>query len=257
MKRSAKTSLRPDLSIVIPALNEAHRIQKTLTQLVDYLGTNQTMKSIKVEVVIVSADSHDKTHQIIEHNREKFKDFQFVKPGKKLGKGRDVKAGMLAARGKVRIFMDADLATPLEYLDIFYKSYEISKADVIVGVRNLKKHHPERIRRFVSQSGNLLFRIFGGVWISDSQCGFKLFTDQTAELCFNKMTIFGWGFDMELLSIAKINNLEIKSIAIDDWESVEGGAITHARIIDTSLLTLRDLGIIFLNRLRGKYYVGH
>lgn len=253
MKRSVKKGDHPDLSVVVPALNEGHRIQKTLTDLAGYLSTSQTMKSINVEVILVSADSYDDTHKIIERNKHKFASFRFIKPGRRVGKGRDVREGMLAARGRARIFMDADLATPLEYLEIFYKLFEESETDVIIGVRNLRKHHPGKTRRLVSMGGNLLYRILGGVWVSDSQCGFKLFSARAAKLCFGKLTILGWGFDMEVLSIAKVHNFDIESIQISNWVSVEGGAITKASILHNSVQSLHDLGRIFLSRVRGKY----
>lgn len=132
-----RSTYKPDLSIVIPALNESKRIAKTLDKLALFIKNNKLIKSLIVEVIIVSADCIDDSHKIIRSKAELFDNFIFMKAGPVDGKGRDVRLGMLKARGKAVIFMDADLATPLKYLPIFYESY-LSGNDVVVATRNLK-----------------------------------------------------------------------------------------------------------------------
>ena len=243
---------RPDLSIVIPAYCEEKRIGKTLDRLSSFLNNDKALKNKRIEVIVVSADSPDKTHKIISEKAGLFKDFVFIKPGPKVGKGRDVQAGMLKAKGKFVIFMDADLATPLSYLLIFLESINRG-ADLVVGARNLKKHHKSFIRRSVSRVGNSLFRIAGGISIEDSQCGFKMFTRRAAQICFKKMTIKKWGFDMELLVIAKNEGLNITIQRIDDWQDVPNGSLND--VFRSSFYTLKDLLIIVINRIRGIYLV--
>ena len=211
-----------DLSIVIGAYHEAKRIGKTLDELANFIKTNSVIKKLSVELVIVSADSNDKTHEIINAKLSKFKNNQFIRPGPKVGKGRDIRLGMLSAKGKAVIFMDADLATPLSYLPAFYALY-LAGNDVVVATRDLKKHHPELLRRVLSITGNVIYRLLIGVWVEDSQCGFKLFSKNACKACFSSQTILGWGFDMEILSIAKIKNLKIITVRINDWRSVPGG----------------------------------
>ena len=150
-------------------------------------------------------------HEVVLSKQNKFPIFRLLRPGAKLGKGRDVQYGMLKAKGKAVIFMDADLATPFRHLPVFYRAYE-QGSDVVIATRNLYKHHPNYLRRLLSNGGNLLFRIASGVWVEDSQCGFKLFSNEAAQLCFSKLTILGWGFDMEVLAIAKANKLQVKTI---------------------------------------------
>jgi len=118
----------------------------------------------------------------------------------------------------------------------------------------LSKHHPGRLRRLLSNVGNMLFRIAGGVWVEDSQCGFKMFSYQAAQVCFTRLTITGWGFDMEVLAIAKANKLRVKSLRVNDWVSVSGGTFEEG-FLSNSLISLRDLAYIFGNRLRRRYIV--
>lgn len=246
-----KIRKQPDLSIVIPAYREEKRIGKTLDELADFLATDKSLKDASIEVIVVSADSPDKTHVIVRDKSKLFSNFRFVRPGPKVGKGRDVCAGMLKSKGKAVIFMDADLATPLRHLPRFYNAHQRG-AHVVVGTRNLREHHPEFLRRMLSHTGNILFKILCGVWLEDSQCGFKLFSQQATNVCFNKMTIQGWGFDMEVLTIARINRFPITAMRINDWKSVPGGTFI-GNAFKNSTDSLMELLYIFWGRLQGRY----
>lgn len=251
MKHSPKQKKQPDLTILIPAYREEKRIGKTLDTLSDFLKRDTFMKKLDVEVVVVSANSPDKTHTIVEGKKKLFKDLTLLKPGRKVGKGRDVQYGMLRSNGAKVIFMDADLATPLHHVPDFYKICD-KGADVVAGTRNLRTHHDNMIRRILSNVGNLLFRVVGGVWIEDSQCGFKMFTHEAAQLCFGKLTIKKWGFDMEVLAIAQTNKLRIETRRINDWQDMPDSTFTGS-IVQNALNSLKDLGHVAKNRLRGVY----
>lgn len=242
---------QPDLSIVIPALNEEKRIGNTLDTLAAFLNKDTYFKQIDTEVIVVAADAPDRTHEIVISKQKLFRRFQLLKPGPHNGKGRDVQYGMLRANGKYVLYMDADLATPLHHLKKFYEECK-NGSNLVVGTRNLLDHHPNSLRRLISNIGNILFRIAGGVWIEDSQCGFKMFRKDAAQLCFSKLKIMGWGFDMEILAIAKANKLKIKSLRINDWQDMPYSTFTDD-VIKNSLRSLKDLGYITLNRLRGVY----
>jgi len=249
--RAAKNAVY-DLSIVIPAFNEARRIGRTLDELAQYLAQSPDVKDLAVEVVVVAADTTDATHTIVAAKRAKFRALRLLKPGPRVGKGRDVQYGVLRASGRAIIFMDADLATPLQHLGTFFAHHRQGH-DVVIATRNLHKHHPNFWRRLVSNGGNLLFRIASGVWVEDSQCGFKLFSHQAAHACFSRLTIMGWGFDMEVLAIAKAQGLSIKTHRVDDWVSVPGSTFNRG-MIKNSFVSLRELAYIFWNRLRGVYH---
>lgn len=241
-----------ELSIVIPALNEEKRVGKSLDELAAFLKKDPTLRKLAVEVVVVSANSRDKTHEIIASKAKKFPIFMFLKPGARVGKGRDVAYAMLRANGKYIVFMDADLATPLRHLPQFYKMAIKDSLPIVVGTRNLQKHHHNIIRRTISNGGNLLFRIAGGVWIEDSQCGFKMFERSAAQLCFSKLTIQGWGFDMEVLAIARANKLRIKTVRLNDWKHMPDGTFEEG-MLKNIVASLGDLMHIARHRLTGTY----
>lgn len=242
---------QPDLSIVIPALAEEKRIGKTLDTLAAYLEQDAFARTLKVEVLVVAADTTDKTHDIVRQKAGSFQNLRLLKPGPKVGKGRDVQYGMLRAHGKAILFMDADLATPLHYIPRFYKEYRAG-ADLVMGTRNLRKHHKSLLRRTIANAGNLLFRFAGGMWVEDSQCGFKLFRAGAARLCFSRLTIQQWGFDMEILAIAKANRLRVVSHRINDWRDMPHSTF-DAKIAKNSLRALKDLAHIAKRRLTRAY----
>jgi dolichyl-phosphate beta-glucosyltransferase len=256
MPKSTSTSkklsnTRPDLSIVIPAYREEKRIGKTLDELAKYLKTQKYIMEKAVEVIVVVADAGDKTPAVVLSKQKLFTNLCLLRPGQKLGKGRDVQYGVLRAKGKVIMFMDADLATPLRHLKEFYIAYE-QGSDVVIATRNLHKHQPNYIRRILSNGGNLLFRIASGVPVEDSQCGFKLFSEEAARMCFSRLTILGWGFDMEILAIAKANKLQITSIRVDDWRHVPEGTF-ELNLLRNFTISLIDLVKISIRRIRLDY----
>jgi dolichyl-phosphate beta-glucosyltransferase len=254
-KRSRTTITRPDISIVIPAYCEAKRIGKTFDELSRFIKQDQLLQSKDIEIIVVAADAPDNTHELVLSWKGRLPNLQLLRPGARVGKGRDVQYGMLRAKGEVVIFMDADLATPLDYLPLFYRHHQAGH-DIVIATRNLRRHHPNFWRRLLSNCGNLLFRIASGVWVEDSQCGFKLFSRQAAQDCFSRLTIMGWGFDMEVLAIAKVRGLKTKAHRVDDWMSVPDGTFAKDDFAASSISSLRDLGYIFWNRLRRTYSSG-
>jgi dolichyl-phosphate beta-glucosyltransferase len=147
--------------------------------------------------------------------------------------------------------MDADLATPLHHIGTMLTIFENEKPDIVIGTRKLTTIHPGALRRFVSVIGNLCFLVVGGFYSPDTQCGFKGFTAEAAELCFGKLTRLKWSFDMELLTIAHVNKLEVQQIAITDWQDVPNGSFNPN--LKNSWQFLKDLIRIFTYRLSGKY----
>ncbi len=244
-------SKNPDLTIIIPALREEKRIGKTLDELSVFLKKDKTISKLNTEVLVVSATSTDKTHDVVLKKQNKFTNLRLLKPGKPVGKGRDVQYAVLRSKGNAVIFMDADLATPLRHLPAFYKEYT-KGADLVIATRNLRRHHESFARRSLSNLGNLLFRIASGVWIEDSQCGFKLFSKKAAKLCFSRLHIMKWGFDMEVLAIAKANKFSITTKRINDWKSVPGGTF-ESGFLKNAVTSLGELTYIFSNRVRRVY----
>lgn len=237
-----------DLTIIIPAYNEARRIGESLEQLATYL--KQPHAYGEVEVVVVAAKSRDKTPEIAQSKAGMFKHFRVINAGSHGGKGRDVRLAMLETNGKYRLFMDADLATPLKHLTDVQR--EISKnTDVIIGVRDLSSSHTG-LRKFISNFGNVLVRVLLGLKIKDTQCGFKAFRGEVATDLFSNQRIMGWGFDMEVLAIAKKRGYSIATIPIPDWQDVAGGSFKNVAVTG-ALSTFKDLLKIKWNLVSGKY----
>lgn len=242
---------KPELSIVIPALNEERFIARSLLALRKYLVEQGILST--TEVVVVAAGNKDQTASLAKAQADDFAWFQVLTPPRKVGKGRDVKLGVIAAQGKYIIFMDADLATPLHHLTTAREMLS-QGSDVVIGVRNLWVIHKEIKRRIASVLGNWLVRFFLLPRLSDSQCGFKGFSRQAAQAIFPKLTIVGWGFDMELLVIAESEKLRVAQIQIDDWFDPRplkglGGETTW----QVGIRTLRELFHIRRQRSAGMY----
>ena len=214
---ASKTHTSSRLSIIIPAYNEERRIGNTLSELSAYLHETYGDKSAGIEVIVVVADSSDDTVKIVTSMGKKFLNFRLLEPGPPVGKGRDVQYGVLRASGEVIIFMDADLATPLYRLQEFYLTCTELNA-IVIGDRNHKDSSKTLLRRLLSRIGNAYSRIVIGEHINDSQCGFKAFPAPLAKACFGKLSILGWGFDLEILAIACANAFQIRSISLPDWQ---------------------------------------
>ncbi|MCE7936277.1 glycosyltransferase [Candidatus Saccharibacteria bacterium CPR2] len=247
--KSQKKNLK--YSIVVPAYHEELIIENSLRKLYSFLKEEGLFH--QTEVVVVTADSPDNTSEIVAQEIKQFKYFKHVKPGIKVGKGRDVKTGILAASGEYVLFMDADLATPLRYVKPAFA--KLGKHDLIIGQRDLKIIHSD-FRKYISIFSNLLIRITLLPGFRDTQCGFKAFRRDVANTILEKSKIVGWGFDFEILKIAKINSLSINTLKINGWHDpkIEAG-LTGVSPIHASLSTLLELLIVKLNSIRGVYKI--
>ncbi|MFW0837815.1 MAG: dolichyl-phosphate beta-glucosyltransferase [Candidatus Komeilibacteria bacterium] len=204
---------KPYLSIIIPVYNEASIIQDNLTKILRWLE----QQDFASEVIVSDDGSGDNTVELASKLSVKIiKNYH-------QGKGAAVTAGMLAARGQWRIFMDIDLATPISELT---KCLEYSADyDIIIASRALPGsqilYSQPWYKVVAGKLGNLLVQITLLPGIHDSQCGFKLFSERAAQL-FNELQEVGWSFDMELLYLAKQRGFTIKEIPVqwrDDGRS--------------------------------------
>lgn len=238
----------PELSIVIGAYQEAARIQQSLTELAAYLKEH---KHDGVEVLVVVADSPDGTAKLAEAEAKQFKNFRVVPAGPQKGKGRDIRLGMMEATGAYRLYMDADLATPLHHIEDVYH-HMASGDEVIIGVRDLSSSHTG-FRKLISAGGNLLVRWLLLPRITDTQCGFKAFSAKATEELFSRQTILGWGFDMELLVIARKLGYQIATIEITEWHDQPHGTIEEAGFTLAAFETLWELVVIAGRKWSGGY----
>lgn len=243
-----------DLSIVIPTYKEAFRIEDTISQIAKYINS----KKISAELIVVDAQSPDGTAEVAKKSAHLFKHFKLIdagpKPPKKAIKGKQVQMGMLAAQGEYIVFMDADLATPLKYLD---DVLDLAKKDKPIGicVRNLQKSHTG-LRKLISGSANFLVQMLILPGIKDTQCGFKAFNKKSAKAIFAKQTVMGWGFDMEVLAIARQMGYQIETIDVPDWQDIkEGSKVSSSKFsaAKAALQTFPDLIKIKWGLTTGKY----
>lgn len=240
-----------DLSIVIPAFMEARRIADTLKRVAEYVTAHDLGK---VQVVVVSADSPDGTASVARKYAQLFDNFVLVNAGPKVGKGRDVALGMLYARGRYRVFFDADLATPLHHLQQVQQFIE-DGGTVGVGVRNVGHYHNTITRNLLSRMASLVARILIAPNVRDTQCGFKVFRADVAESLFGQMRIMGWNSDMEIIALARKHRHRIATFAIPDWtdpkEHEEGMA--GDSILDAIMRGAIEPFLIRLRIWTGKY----
>ena len=197
---------QPDiyLSVVIPAYNEAKRLPKTLRRLQEYLS----QKPFSYEIIVAADGPTDNTVELVKNMVQEIRNLRILERHQNRGKGWTVREGMLAASGKVRLFMDADGGTDIAHFDamrpFFDKGY-----DIVISSRDTKdipggKEVSQPLwRRLFGNAGNLVIQFLAvpGIW--DTQNGFKAFRDYAAEKIFNMTRVERWMFDVEILALAK------------------------------------------------------
>ncbi|MEM4282384.1 MAG: glycosyltransferase family 2 protein [Candidatus Woesearchaeota archaeon] len=231
------------LSVIIPAYNEEKRIGNTLKRISSFLDK----KKFSYEILVVNDGSSDKTLDVA----CRFKNVKVISYDKNRGKGYAVRKGMLAARGDLLLFSDADLSTPIEELDRFLRfidAYDIVIASRALKGANIKLRQPF-YREFIGKLFNALVQLLVLRGIKDTQCGFKLFTRSAAKKIFSKQCINGFGFDVEVLYLARKYNLKIKELPVT-WVN---SADSKVRLVRDAIRMLRDMLQIKLNDMWGKY----
>jgi len=207
------------LSLVIPAFAEAAHLAGTLRSVHTFLVRQQRLET--TEVIVVTADASDRTPEIARRELARFPIARHLEPGPKVGKGRDVRCGMLAARGEIVVFTDADLATPLGYIEHAITAIQHG-SDVAIGRRDLARMHDRLSRRITSQLSNWLVGAVLLPGIADTQCGFKAFRRAIIPELFEPLETVGWGFDLEVLARARRAGGRITEIAVPDWADPKG-----------------------------------
>ena len=205
-----------DLSIIIPALNEADIIEQSLSRLDTYI--KKDLNYIVCEVIVVAAKDKDNTGVIAARSAKKLTHFALVEPKNRVGKGRDVSLGFKAAKGKIQVFTDADLAIPLVNIKKAFNILSAQSGDAaIFGVRTQK--HSSFVRKLISFCSSLLNRALVMTRISDLQCGFKGFTAGAAALGFTDLKTQGWSFDVEVFVKLRKAKIPVIALPIMRWDS--------------------------------------
>jgi len=235
----------PFLSIVIPAYNEAERIVISLEAIRNYVRS----KPFPVEVIVVDDGSRDATVEIASRQPG----VRILRNDGNRGKGFSVRHGVLEARGKWVLFTDADLSAPIEEADKLLAAVESAHADAAVGSRALQREligaHQSPFREWGGRFFNLLVRIFTGLKIHDTQCGFKLFRRQTTRRAFQLQRVERFGFDPEVLFLVQRLGGKVVEVPVR-WNHNPATKVHYLR--DSLHMTL-DLVVLRCRAIMGQY----
>jgi len=244
-------SMSDSLSIIIPAYNEAGRLEKSLRTTLAYLNE----EAPGAELIVVDDGSTDRT---AESAREALADSNTVRTSvityqSNLGKGRAVRLGLLAARGDVAVFSDADLSTPITETTKLVEPILQGECDLTFGSRALDRgligvHQPWR-REQGGRIFNLVVRLATGLPFWDTQCGFKAFRMSVCRPIIKGATIDRFGFDVELLYLAYLAGLRLREIPVR-WNHYEGSKVN---VFSDSFKMVNEVGLIRQQARRGIY----
>ena len=217
---------QPYLSVIIPSYKEGERIGRNLLEIEKYLGD----KNFDYEILVVDDGSPDKTAEIAENYSTQVKNLKVIKNAENHGKGFVVRQGLLKAKGKIRLFLDADGSTSITHLDKFLPEFK-NGYDIVIGSRDIQgafiQIHQSKHKEIMGDLGNWAIRIVLGLWkFPDTQCGFKMMTGKAAEEIATRMVVDRFGFDFELIILAKKMGFKIKQMPVrwlNDEASTVGG----------------------------------
>lgn len=226
------------LSIIIPAYNEAERISKTLLAVDTYMSR----ASYPYEILVVNDGSRDNTAEVVARMTKIVKNLKLMDIKGNRGKGSVVRDGMLAAKGDIRLFMDADNSTSIDQIETMIPFLR-RRYGVVVGSRSVagaKLDPPEPpYRQLIGKALNLIVQTLLLLRIWDTQCGFKAYTAEAAEEIFSASKISTWGFDVETLALARKFGYKIKEVPVRWVNDVR----SHVRFLG-GLQFLRDIAKI-------------
>ncbi len=202
------------LSVIIPAYNEEKHIKNTIQSIYGYLSNKNT----EHEIIVVTDGSRDKTNDIVRSMLSEIPTLQLLDYAKNRGKGFGVRHGMLKASGDYRLFTDADNATSIDHIEkmmpFFEQGYGVVIGSIAVRGSTVASGSEPIWRRLFGKMGNLFIQIMAVPGIMDTQRGFKMVTAEAANKIFPKMTIDRWGFDIEMLALARKFGFKIKEIPV-------------------------------------------
>ena len=245
------------LSIVIPAYNEETRIGRSLDDVLEFLKS----QTYRAEVIVVDDGSSDETAKRVSERASRYHDaghdLRVLTNTPNHGKGYSVKRGLTEASGEIVMFSDADLSSPITEAPKLIDPIAAGRADVTLGSRALNREligvHQPRMRELGGAVFNLCMRIITGLKFKDTQCGFKAFRREAALSVFALQQIERFGFDPEVLYIAKKQGNRLLEVPVV-WNHCEGGELQNKlNYIRDSIDMFADLIRIRFNDLAGRY----
>jgi len=236
------------LSVVIPAYNEEHRIGGTLRTILAYLA----QQPYTVEIIVVDDGSHDATACIVTSFCGKDPPVHLLQNGRNRGKGFSVRNGFLHACGEYLLFSDADLSTPIEEVEQLFAALR-EPCDIAIASRGLPgsriEVHQPWYRENMGRVFNVLVRALAVPGIRDTQCGFKCFTREAALDICQRMTRERFGFDVEMLYLARRLGYRVREVPAVWRNSPQ----TRVHAVRDSASMAGDLLRIRWNDVRGRY----
>jgi dolichyl-phosphate beta-glucosyltransferase len=213
------------LSVIVPSYREGERIGRNLLEIENYLAR----KNFDYEVIVIVDGSPDNTAQIAQNYSSQVKNLRVIDNKENHGKGYVVRQGLLEAKGKYRVFLDADGSTSITHLEKFLPEFE-KGYDVVMGSRDIEgafiQIHQAKYKEFLGNMGNWAIRIVLGLWkYPDTQCGFKVLSAQAAEEIASRMVVDRFGFDFELVILAEKLGFKVKQMPVR-WLNEEGSTVS-------------------------------
>jgi glycosyltransferase involved in cell wall biosynthesis len=237
----------PDISIIVPSYNEERRLPETLERIAAYARASGR----EAEILVVDDGSTDGTAAVAESFRSKFGALRVLSNGVNRGKGYSVRHGMREARGRIVLFTDADLSAPIEEADKLFAALEAY--DIAIGSRALDRRlisiHQSQFREFAGVIFNTIVRLCLRLPFVDTQCGFKAFRREPCRIIFEQQRIERFGFDPELLYLARRHGLRAVEIPVRWGHS----PATKVSMFRDSLQMFLDVFIIRWNAIAGRY----
>jgi dolichyl-phosphate beta-glucosyltransferase len=238
---SVTDSSTPFLTIVIPAYNEERRLPPSLHKVADFLRAQPWA----AEVIVVENGSTDQTSEAVEtFVRDSVRptdNFRVRLMHSAPGKGAAVKVGMLAGRGDYLFICDADFSMPVTEIAKFLPpALPAHGYDVAIASREIPgavRYNEPFYRHLMGRVFNLLVRLLAVSGIQDTQCGFKCFTREAAQMVFPLQHIDGWGFDVEVLYIARLRKLNLTEVPIDWYYQTD----SRVRPVHDTINMVREL----------------
>jgi dolichyl-phosphate beta-glucosyltransferase len=200
-------------SIVIPAYNESQRLGATLERVLAYVH----LRGWEAEVIVVNDGSRDNTAEIVREFAKNNPILRLVENPGNRGKGYSVRNGILNSRGDIVVFSDADLSSPIEEMPKLLQALA-EGADIAIGSRwlraELQTQRQSLHRQLFGRVFNGLNRIVLGLNFKDTQCGFKAFTRRAAQTILPLQRIERWGFEPEILFLARKFGFRVEEVAV-------------------------------------------
>ena len=235
--------------MIIPAFNEESRLPDTLQKVISYVDR---LELEFAEILVVDDGSTDHTLSLAEQFARLHPCVRVLQNPGNRGKGYAVRHGMLAAQGDWRLFSDADLSTPMEEFAKLFCAVERCAASVAIGSRaidrSLIKVRQPVFREAAGKFFNFVMRAAVGLPLRDTQCGFKLFSRAAAEIAFPRQLLDRFGFDVEVLLIARLHGFLIEEVPVE-WSHAEGTKVSTL----TGAKSFLELLVIRRNQMRGRY----